>query len=127
MGTEFIARASYSDGWWSAEVEVPGRLVFTEAKRLDRLEEMARDAVATALNTGKRDIEVTVQVHVDDETDAAIDRARQASAQAAEMMREAGSLNRRVAQELKTRGLSARDSGRIMGLSPQRISQLLAQ
>ena len=127
MSTHFNARATFSDGWWSAEIDVPGKLVFTEAKRLDRLEEMARDAVATALNTSKEEVRVDVHVHVDDETDAAVSQARELSAQAAVAMREAGTLNRQVAHQLKSRGLSARDSGRIMGISPQRISQLLAQ
>lgn len=127
MSSHFTARATFSDGWWSAEINVPGKLVFTEAKRLDRLEETALDAVATALNTSKEEVSVAINIHVDDATDAAISRAREMSAHAAEVMREAGTLNRQVAHLLKSRGLSARDSGRIMGISPQRISQLLAE
>ena len=127
MSTHFNARATFSDGWWNAQIEEPRKQVITEAKRLDRLEEMARDAVATALNTSKEEVRVDVHVHVDDETDAAVSQARELSAQAAVAMREAGTLNRHVAHQLKSRGLSARDSARIMGISPQRISQLLAQ
>lgn len=127
MSTRYTARATYSDGWWSAEIDVPGTLVFTEAKRLDRLEEMARDAVATALNIAKDHVDITVDIHVDEATDAAVRRARELSTKAAHIVREAGMLNRHVAHQLKSQGFSARDSGRIMGLSPQRISQLLAQ
>ena len=127
MSTTFVARATFSDGWWSAEVDVPGRLVFTEAKRLDRLEAMVLDAVATALDITKDHIQVVIEIHVDDETDAAISEARAMSAKASETVRQAGALNRQVAHELKSRGLSARDSGRIMGISAQRISQLLAR
>lgn len=127
MTSPYVARATHSDGWWSAEIDVPGMLVFTEARRLDRLEEMARDAVATALNIAKEDVNITVDVHVDSETDAAIKRARELTTQAARIVQEAGTLNRRIARQLKAQGLSARDSGHIMGLSPQRISQLLAK
>lgn len=127
MTSPYVARATHSDGWWSAEIDVPGMLVFTEARRLDRLEEMARDAVATALNIAKEDVDITVDVHVDSETDAAIKRARELTTQAARIVQEAGTLNRRIARQLKAQGLSARDSGHIMGLSPQRISQLLAK
>lgn len=126
MSNQFTAHATFSDGWWSAEVEVPGRLVFTEAKRLDRLEEMARDAVATALNAAKDGIHIDLNIHVDEETNAAIGQARSVSEQAGDFMRRAGVLNRQAAHLLKSQGISARDSGRIMGLSPQRVSQLLA-
>ncbi len=126
MNASFIARATFCDGWWTAEIDVPGKLVFTEAKRLDRLEDMARDAVATALDTSVDLVAVTVAVHLDDGLDAEIQQARSTSVQAANLIKEAGLLNRQVAQHLKSRGVSARDSGRIMGLSAQRISQLLS-
>ena len=126
MNASFIARATFCDGWWTAEIDVPGKLVFTEAKRPDRLEDMARDAVATALDTPADQVQVTVSVHLDDGLDAEIQQARSTSLRAADLIKEAGLLNRKVAQQLKSRGVSARDSGRLMGLSAQRISQLLS-
>ena len=42
--TSYTARASREEGWWTVEVDgVPG--LFTQAKRLDQIPNMVRDAL----------------------------------------------------------------------------------
>lgn len=105
---------------------MPASLVFTEAKRPDRLEEMARDAVAIALNAAKDVIHIDLNIHVDEEIDTATCQAQSIPQQAGYLMRRAGVLDRQAAHLLKSQGISARESNHIMGLSPQWVSQFLA-
>jgi predicted RNase H-like HicB family nuclease len=53
------AKTQRSGGWWAVEVpEIPG--VFTQAKRLDQVEAMVRDAVAVMLDIDPETVVVTV-------------------------------------------------------------------
>jgi len=51
-------------------------------------------------------------------------RLEAAESAAAEAQREASELKRRLIHELRAEGLSVRDVGTIVGVSPQRVSQL---
>ena len=120
------AKAFRSGNWWAIEVpEVAG--VFTQAKRLDQVAGMAADAVAVMKGVDPKSVEVTVipdlpQAQLDD-----IDASRQKAKQAEESRYEALLLCRRAIEDLKESGLTVRDIGFMLGLSPQRISQLVPE
>lgn len=109
--------------WWALEVpDLPG--VFSQAKRLDRADEAAREAIAAMLDVEPEEVEVTVEPELPEEARrvlAQAEDARRAARDAADAEREA---MRRAAAVL-TRDLSQRDAGRVMGVSFQRVSQLL--
>lgn len=109
--------------WWALEVpDLPG--VFSQAKRLERADEAAREAIAVMLDVEPDQVEVRVEPVLSKEEQEAVaeaERAQKAAREAAEVER----LAMRKAAAVLTRDLSQRDAGRVLGLTFQRISQLL--
>jgi hypothetical protein len=119
----YTAVAERSGSWWAVRVrEQPG--VFTQAKRLDQVESMVRDALAgfLAVDPGSFDIEV-VEVLPEAVVEEAR-RARQARETAGRAQADADAAMRRAVARLVRSGLTVRDVGRVLGISPQRVSQL---
>jgi predicted RNase H-like HicB family nuclease len=121
-------QATRSQGWWAVSCdEVP--LMHTQAKRLDQCEVMAREALAICLGAPETSLDVVVVV-ADDFVRAAIaelERADAAAERAAEAAREAARWRRAVVAGLARRELSTRDVGRLLGMSHQRVSQMLRE
>lgn len=109
--------------WWALEVPVlPG--VFSQAKRLDQADEAAREAIAVMLDVEPDEITVQIEpVLPSDARDAlaAVRLAQEEARKAVEREREA---MQRAAAVL-TKQLSQRDAGRFLGVSFQRVHQLL--
>lgn len=120
------AKVTRSGGWWAIEVpEVPG--VFTQSKRLDQVEEMVRDAVALMTDAHPAEIAVELIPVLPHDIEDDLRTARDLANQAAILQAEASAATRRVVVELReSEGLSVRDVGRLLKLSPQRVSQLAA-
>lgn len=117
------AIAQRSGNWWAVHVpEVPG--AFTQARRLDQVADMAAEAVTLLLEVDEATIEVTVEPHTD--KDSLIAQAREAREVADRAADEASTMMRQAARELLADGLTVRDAGRLLQVSPQRISQLVA-
>jgi hypothetical protein len=113
-------------GWWAVRVpELPG--VFTQARRLDQVDGLAREAIDLAMSVGhapKRKYAVQVDAHVpglDDDLGAV--RALRADAERAQA--EAAERTRLIARRLADRGLTVRDIGAALGVSYQRAAQLV--
>lgn len=114
------ATATRSGGWWAVEIpEVPG--AFTQARRLDQVPAMAADAVA--MLTGEK-VTVNVVPVLPDPQQQQVDHVRQASKDAAERLERSAAETRALVTHLRDDGLSVRDVGELLGVSPQRISQL---
>lgn len=127
------ARASYTaechraGDWWGVSVpSVPG--VFTQARRLDQIEDMARDAIATMLGVPPRSFDVDVAWEVPGGLGSDVETARILRERADHAQRDAGVAARAVAAKLLQRGhLTIRDIGTLLGMSHQRVSQLLEE
>jgi predicted RNase H-like HicB family nuclease len=118
------AKAQRSDGWWAVEVpEVPG--VFTQARRLDQIPDMVRDAVALVSGEEAEEIEIVVDPHTD--LDVVVAEALAARAAATQAQEAAMDAYRDAAKRLSDAGLTVRDSGQLLGVSPQRVSQILEE
>lgn len=118
------ARCTRSGSWWAVQVpEVEGG--FTQAKRLDHVPAMVADLVALLTDTRAEDVDVTVVART--EHDALVESVLAARA-AAEAAQETFSerLREAVAALVDEDGLTLRDVGSILKLSPQRVSQLTA-
>lgn len=121
---QVTAKARRSGAWWAVEVaEFPG--VFTQARRLDQVSSMVADAIAMFAQLDAGEVEVTVVPLT--EVDDLIARAQEARAQADEAAALASALAREAARALAERNITTRDAGALMGVSPQRISQLVAK
>lgn len=120
------AKVTRSGDWWAIEVpQVPG--VFTQAKRLDQVEEMVQDAVALMTDVRPSDVDVDVVPVLPHDLEDDLREARELATQAAILQEKASAATRRVVVELREgERLSVRDVGKLLELSPQRVSQLAA-
>ncbi|RCK68279.1 XRE family transcriptional regulator [Desertihabitans brevis] len=119
MNVTAVARRS--GGWWAVEVpEVEG--VFTQARRLDQVPHMVTDAVAALLEVDPSTIQVTLAPHTD--ADDIVAAAREAKAQADAANARASDATRQAVHALLSASLTVRDAGTLLGVSPQRVSQL---
>ena len=114
-----------SGGWWAITVPALDG-VFSQAKRLDQVEDRAREAISLMLDVdeddvGDLDVVVTPPARVAD-----LLGALEASVAAAdEATRTAVATRREIAELLRAEGLPLRDVGELIGVSHQRLSQLL--
>lgn len=117
--TAIIAQATRAGQWWAVDFDGPTGTFHTQARRLDQVPDMVRD-ILDMEGVGVASIEVVA--HVPDQ--AVIDEARRASAEAAVAAETAAACSRTAVARLRAEGLTVRDIGTLMGLSPQRVSQL---
>ncbi|MFI1740782.1 type II toxin-antitoxin system HicB family antitoxin [Streptomyces sioyaensis] len=121
--TAYRVTARRAGEWWALEVpDLPG--VFSQAKRLDKADEAAREAIAVMLDVETEDVEVTIEPVLPRDAVRAIKAAEKAE-KAAEGARKAAQKAMQDAAATLTESLSQRDAGRVLGVSFQRISQLL--
>lgn len=115
--------ATRSGDWWALEAEHEGQTVFSQARRLEQIDDTIRDAFATLdLDVSAEDIDVVVNLEggLDEEVAA----ATSASLRAAEVTRTASEAMRSAVTRLRRSGLTVRDTAVVLKVSPQRISQL---
>ena len=110
-------------GWWAVEVPaLPG--VFTQARNLDQVEGMARDAISVFLDVPVASVAVTVQCIPPAEARAEVEQALALRAEAERAQAAASASLRRAVAALAVAGLTNRDAGRLLEVSHQRIAQL---
>ena len=108
--------------WWAVSVpELKG--LHTQARRLDQVAAMAREAIALLLDVDPATVDVEVRPELPGTVTAALD-ARQAARDADEKAEQATATAIRA---LLSDGYTVRDAGALLGLSPQRISQIAAR
>jgi hypothetical protein len=110
--------------WWVIDVDGVGA---TQAKRLDKVEHMARDLVAAVYDVDYDDVEVDVSYRLTPLLDALIDGAKHATEEAHKAQARATELSREAAAKLRAAGMSLRDIARLTGVSFQRVHQLVAE
>jgi predicted RNase H-like HicB family nuclease len=118
--------ASRDGKWWALRVpELRG--VYSQVRRLDQAEDMARDAIAAFLDNNPESFGVSLTIHLPADVRAEVDNVIDLRAVIEEREREYAELSRRLAARLVEReGLSIRDAGRVLGVSHQRVAQLMA-
>ena len=120
----YTALARRDGARWSITVaELPG--VSGQARRLDLIEDVVRDAVARRLGVDVASFDVVVSEHLDALTRLVVNDAVRARDEAFERQRVATTKSREAARTLQRQGLPHRDIGRLLRLSHQRIAQLL--
>src|SRR6266487_1696595 len=118
--------AERSEDWWA--ISVPGLSgVFSQARRLDQVDAMAREAIALMLDVDETAVAVTIDPTLPPRTAAAVSEAlsrRQARRDAEAREQEA---LRQAAGALAADGFTQREAGLVLGLTHQRISQILGE
>jgi hypothetical protein len=120
----YAVRAYRSGDWWAIEIpEVRG--IFSQARRLDGVEFMARDAIAVNFEVAPDSFDVEIRP---DLGDADLDRlmrvVRDERARAAEAAERAAAGTEVAVRRLSERGYPIRDIGALLGISFQRVAQL---
>lgn len=119
----YTAMAERDGAWWAIRVaELPG--VFSQARRLDRVEAMARDAIALLLDVPPHSFDVTVREVLSAEAQRVVAAAIEARAAVVERQEVASAKSREAVRTLTRLGLPQRDIGRLLDLSHQRVGQL---
>lgn len=115
-----------SGTWWAITVPALGG-VFSQAKRLDQVEATAREAVAMMLDIDETDVgPIEVDVTPPATVVGLLERLRKSSIDAREATEAVAEARREAAKILRAEGLPTRDVGALLGVSHQRISQILA-
>lgn len=122
----YTARARRTGAWWAIDVpDLPG--VYSQVRRLDRVESMARDAIALFLDVDPATLEIRVETNLPSELRRDVDAVGRLRAEADRLQVESSGAMRHVTHELLGRGLSVRDAAAILGISHQRVSQLVRE
>jgi predicted RNase H-like HicB family nuclease len=114
------------DGRWSVELEEEPR-VHTWGKTIDQALNRVREAAALWYQTDEASIELVPRAVLPRATDRTVEQARKAREQARDADRLAIEQTRKAAVALTSRGISMRDAAAILGISHQRVHQLLTQ
>ena len=114
-----------SGRWWA--ISVPSQpSVFSQCRRLEQVDDYAREAIALGRGCTPDEVgELDVSVAAPDDVASLITHADQATAAARTASAEAMQARRQAAFALSERGYPTRDIGALLGISHQRVSQLL--
>jgi predicted RNase H-like HicB family nuclease len=123
--TTYTARLEKeADGRWSVELDEEPR-VHTWGKTIDQALTRIREATALWFQTDEASIELVPRPVLPKTTGRTVDQARKAREQARDADRVAIEQTRKAAVALTGRGISMRDAAAILGISHQRVHQLL--
>lgn len=128
------AVAERSGRWWAVRVpEVPG--VFTQARTLKEARGMVRSALSLALQCPHDSFDVNLDVDVSagdtlptaDSVTALIKDVAEKNLAADQAAAVASEATRQAAATLRDAGLTLRDTGELLGVSYQRVQQLVSE
>jgi hypothetical protein len=126
MKPAYKVRAVRSGRWWAIDVpELPG--VFSQARRLDQVEPMAREAIALMLDVPGDSFDLTVdpdRASLGGRLRTVVEEALAARDEATTAQDHASAAMRHAVREIRASGYTSRDAGALLGVSNQRISQL---
>jgi hypothetical protein len=121
---QYTVRARRIGNWWALDVEgVPG--AHTQVRRIDQAEEMAREAIAGVLDVAPASFAIMLAPEVPAAVRGMVDEATKARSAASQAQDAAAELTRDAARRLVEDGLTVRDAGALLGVSHQRIAQLV--
>lgn len=120
--TTYPVTATREGRWWA--IEVPGHPIATQAAKATDIAAMATEAIALTYDVDEAEVDVDVVLVVPDAQDALTELAA-ARDQADTAARASAAAAARAARRLRAAGLSTRESARVLGLSHQRVHQLL--
>ena len=123
--TTYRVIATQEERFWL--LSVPELDVVTQARTLDRAEATVRDLIAVWLDVPADSFAVEVEPRLDDEWTKLLRETKDARATADKASARASELLRTSVTTLHDAGLSAREVGSLLGISYQRVQQLLAK
>jgi hypothetical protein len=116
---EVVAKR-WRHGW---ELHIQG-LGVTQSHSLADAEAMAREYIVLDLDVPEDAFDVKITPQVGGGVDQQIERTRSEIANAAQAQRRAAESSRALVHQLRMMGLSGKDMAVVLGVTPQRVSQL---
>lgn len=113
------------EGWWIMHARIPRTIIYSQAKRVDDVEPMIRDAIAGVLDVDPESFAIELTFDLDSDVLHQVARAREVSLEAAEIQERASRESRAAVQALRKEGLTLKEAGFFLGVTPQRVAQLL--
>jgi hypothetical protein len=121
----YTVHAKRAGKYWELHIDGVG---VTQSRTLGAdADEMVRSYVATMKDVAPDAVDYTLKPKVDADIDAEAAAARKAAKEAEEAVTRSAARNRAAARRLSEAGLSGRDVAVVLGVSPQRVSQLLTE
>ncbi len=120
--------AERDGAWWAIEVTrgLPkNRVVFTQARRINDIEAMARDAIALLLQVAPDSFDVAIQHRLPTGLQEHLDLYTRAEELDTVVRAESADARSRAAAGLVAAGLTLRETGNLLGVSFQRVKQLV--
>ena len=121
----YTAMARRSGRWWAITIPELGG-VFSQARRLDGVERMAREAIAMTLDVDSTSFDIDVVEILEPRTEDELEDVRSVRAAAAALQQRANGKTREFVVDLHRSGYPLRDIAHLVGISHQRVAQLLA-
>ena len=125
MRRTYRAVAVRDGRWWF--LQVPGEQgLFTQVRRLDQAEAMLREVIGLMRKLPEDSFDVVVEPDLSSigELRPVIERAVKERERAAAAKDSASAAIRDAVAQIRALGFTTRDAGALVGVSPQRISQL---
>jgi plasmid maintenance system antidote protein VapI len=120
-----VAARRWEHGWELHVSDGRGPLVVLPTRRLSAAERTVRDFVADHDAVSPRSVRVRITVVLGSALDEEITSVRAAVDHAERAQREAAARSRGLALRLRAAGLTGADIAVVLGVSPQRVSQLM--
>lgn len=117
----YRATATREGRFWVVDVDGVG---VTQGRTVREAQEMAADLVVAVRDVPAADVEIDLAVELPGGLHGRVREARQRVSDAERSQKEAAALLRTVVGELRSSGLAGQDLAAILGVSPQRVSQL---
>lgn len=109
--------------WVLQCAEWPGAI--SQTRRLSEAPRLMRETIAWVSGVDEADVQIQLRPVLPEGLFAEVEAARQAVAALAEQQRQTAALSRAAAAHLIEAGLSGADTANVLGVSPQRVSQLV--
>jgi predicted RNase H-like HicB family nuclease len=123
--TTYTAHCEWdTTGWWAVTVpEVPGAL--TQSRRLDQVPVDAAEAIELMTGETPDDYRLEIDWSVPGDAGKAAGDAHRLRREADDLAQRAGTATGEAVRALRDAGFSYRDIGRMVGVSYQRVAQLV--
>ncbi len=130
--TSYSVEAWRDGKWWTFEIVTHTAssptghpiVAMGQARRAADVATEARHLAALWTDANEEDIAVHVVWRIGDEVQAAVQRAEERDAAGRAALSEAAALRRQVVHTMRAAGITAADTATVLGVSPQRVSQL---
>jgi len=120
----FQVKARRSGDWWALSVDgMPG--VHSQVRVLAKAEAAIKEAIALVHDSDPDELAVVVNPELPDGVLRRVNESRQLLEDAERQQHEAAAASREAAKALLASGLSQRDAAYVMGVSFQRVNQLV--